>query len=187
MTSHTGGEPKNTELEPVEEQDLEDLDERVRLAHGTGMTQGQVAAALGVTRWSVRKSATRQGLEWPNAEHTAAAMKAAAARARLARVALAERWSDMAEELLDRAEKGLEDPAELWSYLKPAAVATDKLAALARVDAYAPSIDEEQGMEEPAAFLSLMFNSIHRAAKTAEVARAHGATEDELAAAMESR
>lgn len=185
MTSHTGGEPKkDAELEPVEEQDL---DERVRLAHGAGMTQGQVAAALGVTRWSVRKSATRQGLEWPNVERTAAATKAAAARARLARVALAERWSDMAEELLDRAERGLEDPAELWSYLKPAAVATDKLAALARVDAYAPLVDEEQALEEPVAFLGMMFDAIHRAAKTAEVARAHGATEDELAAATEPR
>lgn len=155
------------------------LDARVKTAHGAGLTQGETARELGVSRWTVRKASERMALEWPHAARTEAATKAAKAKASRDRFALLQRWTDLSHDLLDHAERAT-DAEGLWAYVRPAAVATDKAAHLAALALREPDSD---GLEEARRHMTLIGATINKSAAMAQLARARGATEEEINAA----
>lgn len=127
----------------------EKIDADVKNLHSQGTSQAGIARRLGVTRWQVRKSAERQGLEW-NTNGIAEAIKTASVHARRERVDLMARFVDIAHDELDRAEE-TDDFVERRNCIETASTAASKvcqLAKIARVDA------EDQDQEETAQLLS---------------------------------
>lgn len=127
----------------------EKIDADVKHLHSQGTSQAGIARRLGVTRWQVRKSAERQGLEW-STDGIADAIKTASVHARRERVDLMARFVDIAHDELDRAEV-TDDFVERRNCIETAATAASKvcqLAKIARVDV------EDQDQEETAQLLN---------------------------------
>lgn len=166
---HTGADSKKDD-------DTERLDILVEQCHRAGMTQGETARELRVSRWAVRKSAERRSLDWPNAEHTAAATKAAAAKARRERTKLLERWQDMANDQLDSAETE-QLPDLQQRAIVMAGIATDKSVALAKLSTIEP---DDDGMEDGVRSLDMLMSTVKQSASLMELARKLGATDEQL-------
>lgn len=130
------------------------IDEQVAYLFADGHSQGSIARHMGVSRWQVRKSGERLGLEW-NTTATATAVQAAAEQARRDRDRLAQRYLDLSHDLLDRVEEYSADinPSHAWESLKSAATATDKLVALHALSARHPVDTDGLDMRESAAKL----------------------------------
>lgn len=104
------------------------LAEEVVVAFTAGMSQREIAKALSITRYRVRKIADEYGLAF-NPEQTESATAAHAAHARLDRSQLEERFSSLAHTELDLAEDAI-DANTRYIHIRSAAIALDKSLAI---------------------------------------------------------
>lgn len=115
---------------PVDPQkaDKDPFAEEVIVAFTAGMSQREIARALSITRYRVRKIADEYGLAF-NPEQTESATEAHAAHARLDRAQLEERFSSLAHTELDLAEDAT-DANTRYIHIRSAAIALDKSLAI---------------------------------------------------------
>lgn len=134
----------------------EKLDAKVAKLHAAGLSQGAITRELGVSRWTVRKSAERLGLTW-DTTRTAKAVEAAARFAKAERVELMQRWNDLANDELDRAENET-DFMERRNAIESAATATANVARLARVtrEDKQEAAEDDESLDEINKFLDML-------------------------------
>ncbi|MFR9829450.1 hypothetical protein ACL1G3_00265 [Corynebacterium striatum] len=132
----------------------EKLDAKVAKLHAAGNSQGAIAEELGVSRWAVRKSAERLGLTW-DTTRTAKAVEAAAHYAKAERVQLMQRWTDIANDELDRAEAE-PDFMQRRNSIEAAATATANVARLARVTREDHQDEDDDPIDEINKMLDMM-------------------------------
>lgn len=137
---------------------LEVLERQIRQLHAAGSSQAEIAEAVGVTRWQVRVTAARLGLDW-NKATTAAATAASMQHARKERAELALRWLDVAHDELDEAEGAEVD--ERHRAITRAAIATDKANLLARgLDGVAAEADGAEARAALNEFMAAIHGSV---------------------------
>ncbi|ATZ08632.1 hypothetical protein B7O34_13825 [Corynebacterium striatum] len=107
-----------------------------------------------MSRWAVRKSAERLGLTW-DTSRTAKAVEAAAHYAKVERVQLMQRWTDIANDELDRAEAE-PDFMQRRNSIEAAATATANVARLARVTREDHQDEDEDPIDEINKMLDMM-------------------------------
>lgn len=149
-------------LDPAKRQAIE---QAIRDGAGHRSRNG-IARQFGVAASTVSRIATDAGIEDAfDRSNTVNATRAKAVDLSAARLALQERWVAKANEALDRSEKpcvvyafgGRENTFESWefelppaseyrSFVTAAAVATDKLVALAKYDAGGEEADDAKSM-----------------------------------------
>ena len=134
------------------------LAEEVVVAFTAGMSQREIAKALSITRYRVRKIADEYGLAF-NPEQTESATAAHAAHARLDRSQLEERFSSLAHTELDLAEDAI-DANTRYIHIRSAAIALDKSLAISESNHKLGhgSDDAEQGKRLVSVQMSLMMN-----------------------------
>lgn len=145
---------------PVDPQkaDKDPFAEEVIVAFTAGMSQREIARALSITRYRVRKIADEYGLAF-NPEQTESATEAHAAHARLDRAQLEERFSSLAHTELDLAEDAI-DANTRYIHIRSAAIALDKSLAISESNHKLGhgADDAEQGKCLVSVQMSLMMN-----------------------------